>query len=245
MVATPNPVTAVILAAGRGQRMGDLTRHRPKPLLHVRGKPILEHILLGLRSAGVERVLVVVGYLGEQIVTALGDGRRLSLKIEYAWQPEARGTADALLVVRASINAPFFLSWGDVLVSQDSYRELASAFAAQPAAAWMAVNEVEDPCQGAAVYLDADRRVQRIVEKPARGTSTTRWNNAGVGIYSPDIFTYAQMAPVSPRGERELPQAVDLMIQDGHPVYALPVLGFWSDVGTPEALAFADEHYPA
>ncbi|GIW43189.1 MAG: hypothetical protein KatS3mg077_0471 [Candidatus Binatia bacterium] len=223
--------------------MGALTQRCPKPLLVVGSRPILEHILVGIRASGIERAVIVVGYLGEQVVDYFDTGERLGLKLDYVWQTEPRGTAEALLLAHPLVREPFLLSWGDVLVSPDNYLELRKAFSRNPAAAWIAVNQVADPCAGAAVYLDAGRRVQRIVEKPAPGTSTTYWNNAGIGIYTPLIFHYAAAIPISPRGERELPQALDQMIAAGEPVYAMPIRGFWSDLGTPEALAIARQHF--
>lgn len=239
-------MNAVILAAGRGKRMGALTRTCPKPLLPVHGRPIVVHILRGLMRAGVKRATLVVGYLGQQIQGALGNGQQFGLQLEYVWQPTPLGTADALLLARPTLPCePFFLSWGDVLVAPENYARLRAAFEEKPAAAWIGVNEVDDPCAGAAVYFDATGRVSRIVEKPKPGTSTTRWNNAGVGIYAPVVFDYAGKVSLSERGERELPQALDLMIAAGETVYALPFSGFWSDLGTPEALAWAEKHYPS
>ncbi len=236
-------MTAVILAAGKGRRLGPLTKNCPKPLLPVRSRPVIEHILLGIRAAGIEKAVIVVGYLGEQIVATLGSGGRIGMELAYVWQNEPRGTADAVLSVRGFVSEPFLLSWGDVLMSTKNYPALREAFAAMPAAAWIAVNQTDDPAAGAAVYFDATGRVQQIVEKPPPGTSTTHWNNAGVGIYSPSVFAYAERTPTSPRGERELTSALNAMVADGHLVYALPVVGFWSDVGTPEALAWAEQHF--
>ncbi len=221
--------------------MGVLTASTPKPLLPLRGEPILAHVLRGLASAGVETVVIVIGYLGEQIVGRFGTGRELGLRLDYVWQQHTEGTAAALLLAEPHIKTQeIFLSWGDVVTSSYNYRRLRERFEALPCAGWIAVNEVEDPCAGAAVYLAEDGRVERIVEKPAPGTSTTRWNNAGLGIYRPLILDYAREVAPSVRGEKELPQAVQQMICAGHEVRACAIQGFWSDLGTPEALAQAE-----
>lgn len=185
----------------------------------------------------------MVGYLGEQLVRALGTGSELGMEIHYVWQKEPRGTAEALLLTRDAVSGPFLLSWGDVLISSVNYRLLLQAFAQRPAAAWIGVNDMQDPAAGAAVYVDADGRVRRVVEKPPPGTSSTRWNNAGVGVYTPVVFEYAERTMPSVRGERELPSALDAMVASGEEVYALPIVGFWSDVGTPEALAWAERNF--
>jgi dTDP-glucose pyrophosphorylase len=238
--------TAVILAAGRGTRMGALTAERPKPLLGVDNRPLIEHILLGFRAAGIERAVVVTGYRGEQIEAALGDGGRLGVAIAYVRQEQASGTARALLLAQPHVSdETFALSWGDVLVSPSFYRQIVGGFSA-PCELQLAVNEVDDPWRGAAVYVDAAWRVTRLEEKPSRGTSTTRWNNAGIFTFRRSIFRYAAELSASPRGEYELPQAIAGMIEDGCYVRAVPIRGFWADVGTPEDLErarrfFSDE----
>ena len=236
----PSIDTAVVLAAGRGTRMGALTATTPKPLLAVAGEPIVARVLRGLARAGVRRAVVVTGYLGEQIEAALGDGHALGLALAYRRQERPDGTARALLLAEDLIGgAPFALSWGDILVPTAFYGELLAAFARQPCDAQIAVNAVDDPWRGGAVYVDDEWRVSRLEEKPPRGTSTTGWNNAGIMAFAPVALDYARRLAPSPRGEYELPQAVAQMVRDGRDVRAVPVRGPWSDVGTPEDLAAA------
>lgn len=236
----PSIDTAVVLAAGRGTRMGALTATTPKPLLAVAGQPIVARVLRGLARGGVRRAVVVTGYLGEQIEAALGDGRALGLSLSYRRQERPDGTARALLLAEELIaGAPFVVSWGDILVPTAFYGELLTVFARRPCDAQLAVNAVDDPWRGAAVYVDADWRVDRLEEKPPRGTSTTGWNNAGIMAFAPIALDYARRLTPSPRGEYELPGAVAQMVRDGRHVRAVPVRGPWSDVGTPEDLAAA------
>lgn len=236
--------TAVILAAGRGTRMGALTADRPKPLLTVGGQSLIERILRGFGAAGITRAVIVTGYRGEQIEAALGDGRDRAMEIVYCRQEKAEGTARALLLAQPLIgNGPFALSWGDVLVAPAFYSELLSAFVTQPCALCLAVNEMDDPWRGAAVYVDDVWHVTKLEEKPPRGSATTRWNNAGIFVFDPIIWPYAATLPASPRGEYELPQAITRMVQDGCDVRAVPIRGFWSDVGTPEDLEHAERTF--
>ena len=236
--------TAVVMAAGRGTRMGTLTAATPKPLLAVGGRALIEHIVRGLAGAGVERVIIVTGYLGEQIEAAVGAGARFGVRIAYCRQAQAEGTARALLLAEPYVGRePFVLSWGDILVPAAFYREFVAAFEAMPCDGQLAVNETEDPWRGAAVYVDAEWRVCRIEEKPPRGTATTGWNNAGLFVLRAPIFDYARRLAPSPRGEYELPQAVGRMIADGFHVRAVPIRSFWSDVGTPADLERARQEF--
>lgn len=235
---------AVILAAGRGKRMGALTVNTPKPLLPLQGRPILEHILGGLARAGVARGVIVTGYLGDAIEAHLGP-RSHGIELTYRRQATPSGTATALLSARDAIgDEPFLLSWGDIIVEPSNYSELRSTFERRSCDALLCVNEVDDPWRGAAVYLGADDRVTRLVEKPPRATSTTRWNNAGVFALSRITLDYAAALAPSARGEYELPQALAAMIADGRSVFAHRLSGFWSDLGTPEDLEAAQSAYP-
>ena len=237
---------AVILAAGRGTRMGALTEHTPKPLLRMQGRPIIDHIVIGLRTAGVEAAIVITGYRGEQIEAHLGDGSQFGLRCTFRRQERPEGTAKALLLAAdVAAHQPFVLSWGDIVIEPQNYAALTSEFARRPCDALLMVNEIDDPWRGAAVYVDAEWRVVQLIEKPPRGTSQTRWNNAGIFVFTPLIFTYAERLQPSPRGEYELPQAIAAMIRDGRTVRACAVRGFWSDVGTPEDLAVAEHAFEA
>lgn len=234
-------MNAVLLAAGRGTRMGHLTASTPKPLLELCGRPIIEHILSGMLDAGVRQAVIVTGYLGEKLEAHLGDGAGLGLAIEYRRQDQPTGTAKALLLAREVLgDDPFMLSWGDIVVDQSEYGDLARRFKDSPCDAMLGVNPTEDPWRGAAVTVDETWRVESLVEKPPRGTSQTRWNNAGIFVFSKLIHEYAERLQPSERGEYELPQAITAMIADGRNVRAHPIAGFWSDLGTPEDLAAAE-----
>lgn len=221
--------------------MGALTSTIPKPLLPVAGRPLVEHVLAGFAAANVRRAVVVVGHLGGRIEAVLGDGARLGLEIAYCRQIRSDGTARALLLAAPLLgDEPFALSWGDILVPARFYADFVDAFARRPCDAQLAVNEVDDPWRGAAVYVDDHWRVRRLEEKPPRGASTTGWNNAGILVLTARALEYARRLGPSARGEYELPQAIAQMVRDGCDVRAVPVRGPWFDVGTPEDLAAAE-----
>ena len=152
-----SPVIAIVLAAGRGTRMGSLTAAVPKPLLPLQGRPIVEHILTGLRDANIRDVVVVTGYRGEQIEARLGGGEALHLRVTYRRQVRAEGTARALLLAAdATPDAPFLLSWGDIVVQPEPYSALIEEYRRVPCDVLLSVNTTPDPWRGAAVYVDDD-----------------------------------------------------------------------------------------
>lgn len=223
---------AVILAAGKGRRMGSLTGGVPKPMLAVNGKPILEHALDRLLAAGIEEALVVVGYHGEQI---RGHLAAYPMRLEFQEQTVLNGTAQAALLARDFVALdPFLLTFGDIVCPVEDYRGLMAVLTAETDAV-LGVKYVEDPWQGAAVYEERGR-VVRIVEKPPPGTSATHWNSAGVYAFRPSIFEEAANIPLSPRGEYELTSAVEQTIAHPRMVRLYAILGDWMDVGRPEDL---------
>ena len=234
---------AVLLAAGRGSRLGALTARFPKPMLEVAGRPIIGHILAGLAGAGIQEVYIVTGHCAKILEAGIGDGADLGVRVRYIRQPGTEGTARAVNLARPHLEAaPFFFGWGDILVQAASYRQVIEA-ARPPFEAALAVNPVDDPCPGAAVYVDRQMRILRMEEKPPRGTSTTHWNNAGLGLLPPAIWPLVDALKPSSRGEYELPQAIAAMVQQGTPVRAVPVQGQWFDIGTPEDLTQARAEY--
>lgn len=225
---------AVVLAAGRGKRMMPLTANCPKPLIPVAGTPILERVLRGLRRAGIEEAIIVHGYLKEMIEDYFGDGARVDMRLIYREQNPPNGTGGALLQVQDLCgDEPFVLHWGDILISPDNYPEVLADYAQFRPAAVEGLNWVDDPSAGAAVYREGSR-VTKIIEKPAHGTSTTNWNNAGVFVLSPKVWPYVHRLTPSPRGELEFTDVLHMLIADGEYVLGHELHGLWSDVGTPQ-----------
>jgi NDP-sugar pyrophosphorylase family protein len=178
---------AVILAAGRGTRMGELTADLPKPMLPVQGRPMLDHILERLAGAGVEEYLIVVGYRREVIKEHLRGWPR---PITFIVQERVDGTGSATRLAREFATGPFLLTFGDIMVGTDAYRNCARILTTNPeTGVVLGVKDLDDPWRGAAVY-EVDGRITRVVEKPPKGTSTTRWGSAGLYAMRPVVFEY-------------------------------------------------------
>lgn len=225
---------AVILAAGKGTRMGNLTHETPKPMLLIQGRPMLEHILERLASAGVQRFFIVVGYRHELIEDYFRDWR---LPIGFCLQEPVNGTGSAARLAKDfTANEPFLLTYADILCDPTEYVRCGSILRQNPnAAAVLAVKAVDDPWQGAAVY-EEQGRIREIIEKPPRGTSTTRWNSAGFYAFRPILLDYLDRLQPSARNEYELTSALDSMLEDGLELRISAIEGEWRDVGRPEDL---------
>ena len=227
---------AVLLAAGRGTRMRDLTADIPKPMIEVRGKPVLQHIVEGLRGAGVRKFLIVVGYRADAVRDYFRDGARYNVDIKYATQVVQDGTGRVVDLARDfTENVPFVLSYGDILVDPHNYKSIADL--GDDVEAIISVKRGEDVSKGGAVFLNKQMELIDLREKPKPGEKTSPWYNAGLYAFRPSILEFTARLQPSPRGEYELPDAIRELAQSGKKVKALELIGEWADVRDPETLA--------
>jgi UDP-N-acetylglucosamine diphosphorylase / glucose-1-phosphate thymidylyltransferase / UDP-N-acetylgalactosamine diphosphorylase / glucosamine-1-phosphate N-acetyltransferase / galactosamine-1-phosphate N-acetyltransferase len=227
---------AVLLAAGRGTRMRELTAELPKPMIKVRGKPILLHIVEGLQAAGIKNFLIIVGYHGDAVRSYFGDGTCFGLQIKYATQVVQDGTGRVVDLARDFVDqSPFVLSYGDILVDPGNYKAIVDL--ADDVEAIVSVKQNEDVSKGGAVFVNERMEVTDIREKPPSGELASAWYNAGVYAFRPSIFNCTSKLRPSPRGEYELTDAIRDLAQSGKKVQAFELEGAWADVRDPEVLA--------
>lgn len=234
----PHISKAVILAAGRGTRMKELTDELPKPMVRVKGVPILESIVRGLVANGVSRVLIVVGWRKEVIIDHFGSGDGFGCTVEYIEQVVQDGTGRVVELARDFAGTdPFILSYGDILVPVESYAPLVDFTDVD---GMLTVKIDEDVRKGGAVFI-RDGRVVDLIEKPAEGQPTSPYYNAGIYAFSPRIFDYTATLQLSPRGEYELTDAIAAQVRDGLRIKAVELAGDWADVRDPEVLRELNE----
>lgn len=227
---------AVILAAGRGTRMRELTADLPKPMIEVRGKPVLQYIVEGLRDAGVRRFLIVVGYRADVVQNFFGDGSRYKIDVQYTTQEKQDGTGRVVDLAREFVDqSQFILAYGDILIDPANYRRIVDL--ADNVEALISVTRGEDVSKGGAVFVNEQMELVDLREKPKPGEPTSPWYNAGLYAFRASIFDFTAKLKPSPRGEYELTDAIRELAQSGKKVQALELTGAWADVRDPEILA--------
>jgi dTDP-glucose pyrophosphorylase len=220
--------------------MREMTADLPKPMLEVRGKPVLQYIVEGLRDAGVRKFLIVVGYRAEVVENFFGDGWRFKIELEYATQVKQDGTGRVVDLAREFVGAsPFILAYGDILIDPANYKRIVDL--SDNVEAIVSVTRGEDVSKGGAVFVNERMELIDLREKPKPGELTSPWYNAGLYAFRPSIFEFTAKLKPSPRGEYELTDAIRELAQSGRKVGALELSGDWADVRDPEILARLNE----
>ena len=210
--------------------MRELTAEVPKPMIEVRGKPVLQHIVDGLRNSAVQRLLIVVGYRADAVRSFFGDS------VEYVTQAVQDGTGRVVDLARDFVaKSPFVLGYGDILVDPANYRSIVDL--SDDVEAIVSVTRGEDVSKGGAVVVNERMEVVDIREKSSTGETASAWYNAGLYAFRPSIFDFTARLEPSPRGEYELTDAIRELAQSGKKVKALELVGEWADVRDPETFA--------
>ncbi len=209
---------AVILAAGRGTRLGPLTQDRPKSMLPVLGQPIAAHVLGTMADAGVRRFVIVVGQDDGGMRAYFERAALPGVEIRFAVQARATGTVDALTLAAPHLDGPFLLSSVDNLTSAAHVRRLISRFAAGPdaIAALSLLPASPEQIQRSAGVVIAGDWITAIEEKPEQPPSP--WAAIMIYAFSHDYLDYLGRVPVSSRGEREIVSGIQAALAEGRRV---------------------------
>ncbi len=223
---------AVILAAGEGNRMRPLTYTRPKVMLPIANKPILEHLLIEAKKGGIKEFILIVGYHDEQIRHYFGDGGKWGVKIEYSTQRRQLGTASAAGMVKDLVDGNFLMMNGDNIINHKSIEGIIGRNETT-----MSLVEVENT-EGLGLVEIAGDKVVGIHEKMEKPISNLA--NAGLYLFTPAIFAAISETPTSPRGEYEITASIQLLIDQGIPV-SYQQIDSWLDSSYPWDLLSANE----
>ncbi len=209
---------AVILAAGEGQRLKPFTVTRPKAMISIAGKPILQFIIESLAENGIRDIIVVVGYRKEQVFDYFGTGEQFDVDIRYVTQAQQLGTAHALVQAKNMVKDEFLVLSGDNLIEAPTIAEFAGA---EPAA--VLVKRVSDPVRYGVVNIERGK-IAGIVEKPKEAGSNLV--NTGIYAFSKDFFKYTENV-------LDIPDVLNNMLAEGHSIKAVETGGTWLDVVYP------------
>ncbi|ANF23080.1 bifunctional sugar-1-phosphate nucleotidylyltransferase/acetyltransferase [Thermococcus piezophilus] len=228
---------AVVLAAGKGERLRPLTDDRPKVILKVANRPIIEYILENL-SPFVDEFILIVRYEKEMLVKALGDEFN-GKPITYVDQLEGDGTAKAIESAKDYIEGEeFIVANGDIYFEIDGVKELIQSFKKEKADAAILVKEFDDLSHFGKIEVDGNL-VKAVGEKPGK---VPGYANLGVYIFKPDVFEFIEKTPTSERGEYEITDTLNLMINAGKRITYAVYTAYWNDVGRPWNLLELNEY---
>ena len=219
----------VIMAGGKGSRLRPLTETCPKPMLHVGGKPMLEHIIERAKLDGFSNFILAVHYLGDMVEDYFGDGCRLNVKIEYLKENKPLGTAGALSLLNRKLNTPFVITNGDV-ITDINYGELLDFHIRNKATATMAVRLHEWQHPFGVVQMNG-LEITGFEEKPINRTHI----NAGVYVLNPSALSVLEK-----NSHCDMPTLFDRLQSQSHRIVAYPMHEPWLDVGRSDDLANAN-----
>jgi glucose-1-phosphate thymidylyltransferase len=225
---------ALVLSGGAGTRLRPFSYSMPKQLIPVANKPVLEHVLANIRELGVDQIGIIVGDRGRQIRDALGDGGRFGCRITYLPQEHPLGLAHCVGIARDFLGDDDFVMYlGDNMLPQ-GIGAIAEEFRRGRSAAHVLVRKVADPSAFGVAELHPDGRVRRLVEKPAEPVSDLAM--IGVYFFTPAVHEAVAAIRPSARGELEITDAIQWLVERGDTVRATEYDGYWKDTGNVDDL---------
>ena len=231
---------AIILSAGEGSRMRPLTLTKPKTMLPVAGKPIIQYNIESLRDNGIKDILLIVRYKEEMVRAYFGDGSDFGVKITYATQEDFLGTANAISYGEDFIEDSLIVLNGDIILDNEIIYEIIKKYNYMKPDTLMVLTEVEDPSAFGVVEIE-EGNIKNIVEKPKKEEAPSNLVNTGIYIFNKDIFEKIKKTELSERGEYEITDSVSLQIADNKKVIGHKTNKDWIDVGRPWELIEVNE----
>jgi len=229
----------IILHGGHGTRLRPLTHTGPKQLLPISNKPMSQYALEDLRGAGITEIAIIIGDVyPEKVKEFYGDGTKFGVKITYVYQDAPKGISHAIRLCKEFIGKDNFVVYLGDNVLRTGLKEFTKKFLSSDVDGMILLCEVDDPTRFGIAELDGEK-ITKIIEKPKNPKS----NLAVIGVYflSPKIFDIIDRLKPSWRGELEITDALQMMMDDGLNLSYNIVTGWWKDTGTPEDILHANK----
>ncbi|NDD29184.1 MAG: hypothetical protein EB084_13045 [Proteobacteria bacterium] len=215
------------MAGGEGSRLRPLTCNRPKPLVPLCNKPVMEYIIELLKRHGVDTVIVTLHYLANEIVSYFGDGSDWGVQMIYSVEDEPLGTAGSVKKVESYLTDTFIIISGDCLTDFD-LSQAVEAHRQRASSATMVLARVDNPLEYGVVILDEAQRVSRFLEKPSWGEVFSDTVNTGIYVLEPEVFDYMEVDHPYDFSKDLFPQ----LMEEGLSVHGHVASGYWSDIGS-------------
>jgi len=229
----------IILHGGHGTRLRPLTHTGPKQLLPIANKPMSQYALEDLRKAGITDIAIIIGDIyPEKVKEFYGNGEKFGVKLNYIYQDNPKGISHAVRLCKNFIGKDKFVVYLGDNVLRTGLVHYTKKFVSSKADAMILLCEVEDPHRFGIAELDG-KKIKKIVEKPKNPTS----NLAVIGVYflTPKIFDIIDKLKPSWRGELEISDALQMMMDNNLTIQFDTVTGWWKDTGTPDDILHANK----
>jgi NDP-sugar pyrophosphorylase family protein len=236
---------AIILAAGRGNRLQEITDPINKCMLDFNGRPLIQYSIESARLSGVKEIIIVVGYRAEDIINAFGISYE-GIRIRYVIQEQLAGLVSAIEQCRSAVEGDHFILFlADEILIDPKPMEMITVFKEEDLFAVCGVTPVEDVNHirktYSVIYNESTNKIYRLIEKPRKPIN----NIMGTGncVFKNAIFDYIPYTPINQsRHEKELPDLIQCAIDDGNPVKLFLIGAKYVNINTPEDIIIADKN---
>ena len=223
-------IRTIMMAGGKGTRLRPLTLVRPKPMIPLVNKPIIEYTVNKLKKSGFNDILMTLNYMSTNIKKYFKDGSELGVDIRYSVEKWPLGTGGSVKKAEKYIDDTFMVVSGDVLTDVD-FNDVVKYHKEKGAVATMVLTEVEDPTHFGIAVMDKDRKITEYLEKPSPEEAFSNVANTGIYIFEPEIFDFFDGK------EKEVDFSKDIfpeVIKQDAGIYGYVFDGYWNDIGRPE-----------
>ncbi|HYT34637.1 MAG TPA: sugar phosphate nucleotidyltransferase, partial [Ktedonobacteraceae bacterium] len=218
---------AVVMAGGEGSRLRPLTIRRPKPMVPIAGKPVMEHILNLLKRHGITEVVITVQYLASNIEDYFGNGSQFGMRITYSREDMPLGTAGSVKNAEDQLTEPFLVISGDALTDYN-LTDIIKFHREKKSMATLMLAHVPDPLEYGVIITNQDGHITEFLEKPSWGEVISDTINTGIYVLDPKVFSYFEKNKQFDFSQELFP----MMLKNGDPLYGyVAESGYWCDVG--------------